>query len=80
MTRYQYGVMVIAMLDLKTARLARGLTQEQLAEKTGLNQTTISDIERGIIRKPSWDAVAKLSKALDYNPNEIFPVADGATA
>jgi len=61
-------------MDLRTARGERKLTQEQLAELSGLPQTTISDIERGVIRKPSWDAVARLSRALDYAPDELFPI------
>ncbi len=67
-------------MDLKAARQARKLTQEQLAELSGLPQTTISDIERGVIKKPSWDAVSRLSKALDFAPDDIFPVDDAPKA
>lgn len=34
-------------LALQQARLARGLSQEQLAEELGLQQSTISEIESG---------------------------------
>lgn len=74
LTRYHDIGNVIAVMDLKTARTKRGLTQEQLAEKTGLPQTTISEIERGAIKRPSWDAVARISKALGYRPEQVFPI------
>lgn len=80
LTRYRYIGNVIAMMDLKTARARRKLTQDQLAEKTGLPQTTISDIERGVIKKPSWDAVARIARALDYDPEKLFPLADQQAA
>ena len=80
LTRYRYIGNVIAVMDLKTARTKRGLTQEQLADKCGLPQTTISDMERGVIKKPSWDAVKRISDALDYDPAKIFPVEDSPRA
>jgi transcriptional regulator with XRE-family HTH domain len=61
-------------MELRTARQKRKLTQEQLAELSGLPQTTISDIERGAIKKPSWEAVSRIAKALECSPEEIFPV------
>jgi transcriptional regulator with XRE-family HTH domain len=61
-------------MDLRMARQGRGLTQEQLADRSGLPQTTISDIERGAIKKPSWDAVARIARALNYEPQELFPI------
>ena len=65
---------------LKTARLARGLTQDQLSELSGVHQTTISDIEIGRNLNPSWTNVVRLARALDVDPIDIFPVADRASA
>ncbi|HZR25493.1 MAG TPA: helix-turn-helix transcriptional regulator [Vicinamibacterales bacterium] len=61
-------------MDLRSARQEKKLTQEELAEKSGLPQTTISDIERGAIKKPSWDAVARLCRALGMDPSDVFPI------
>lgn len=47
---------------VRAARKAAGLTQKQLAAKSGLSQTTISDIERGR-NETSADVVA-LARAL----------------
>jgi len=67
-------------MDLKTAREKRKLTQEQLASLSGVRQTTISDMERGVIKKPSWEAVARISRVLKFSPETIFPVDDFAKA
>ena len=66
----------------------RGLTQTQLAEKTGLPSTSISHFENPEgTRKPSFDNLRRLSNALevttDYllgrsNDHVGMPVADDA--
>ena len=45
-------------------RMAAGLTQEELAERSGLGVRTISDIERGRIRRPHRRSVDLLCDAL----------------
>lgn len=67
-------------MNLKTARLRAELTQEQLAERTGIDQSTISAIERGAIKSPAYDTVVRLARALDISPDELFPVPDEASA
>lgn len=71
-------------MNLKNARLARHLTQVQLAERSGIDQTTISAIEIGKNQNPSWETVVRLARALDVAPEELFPVPtignDGAAA
>lgn len=46
-----------------TARKAVGLSQEELAEKAGIDRTYVSQIERGI-SNPSLVVLVKLSQAL----------------
>jgi predicted ATPase/DNA-binding XRE family transcriptional regulator len=53
---------------LKRYRLAAGLTHEALAELAGLSARTISDIERGVSRRPRPDTVALLIDALQLSP------------
>ena len=59
---------------LKDMRKQQGLTQEQLSEKSGVDQTTISRIETEEIKRPRWEIVARLSDALGVKPEELFPV------
>jgi tetratricopeptide (TPR) repeat protein/transcriptional regulator with XRE-family HTH domain len=49
---------------VRQARTVAGLTQEDLAERTGLGVRTISDIERGLIRRPRRSSVELISAAL----------------
>ena len=58
---------------LRQVRRSRDLTQAQLAQLTGLRQTTISDIESGRNRNPSWEFVRRISAALEMDPRELFP-------
>jgi transcriptional regulator with XRE-family HTH domain len=58
---------------LREARLRRKLTQDDLAAKSGVDQTHISSIEIGR-RVPSDDVKERLAKALGTAPSRIrFP-------
>jgi transcriptional regulator with XRE-family HTH domain len=48
---------------VKTARLEKGLSQEQLAAKSGLDRTYISGVERGA-RNPSLKSAQRIANAL----------------
>jgi DNA-binding XRE family transcriptional regulator len=56
---------------VRTLRETQGLTQEQLGEKADLDQTYISDIERGE-RNPSVLIVGQLAKAFRLSLAELF--------
>jgi len=60
--------------NLRTIRRAKDVTQAQLADLVGVDVTTISDLERGKNRNPSWETVVRLARALDVAPEELFPV------
>lgn len=66
------------MLNLRTARLAKNISQAQLAELAGVDQTTISGIEVGRNQNPSWETAVRLARALDLNPEDLFPVPSSA--
>ncbi len=56
---------------LQQARLAKGLSQEQLAEIIEVDRTYISLLERGK-RNPSLMCINSLSQALDISLTEFF--------
>src|SRR5262249_1834769 len=62
---------------LKRYRAAAGLTQEELATKSGLSPKGISDLERGARRAPRRDPVLLLADALGLAERErgIFAAA-----
>lgn len=64
---------------LKNLRKKNGLTQEQLAEKTGLSVDFIGMIERGE-RAPSFETIEQLAKVLKIRISELFIYEDKDTA
>jgi transcriptional regulator with XRE-family HTH domain len=52
-------------------RQARGMTQEQLAERSGFSQQYISDLERGR-RNPTVVSLYELAQALSSTPIELL--------
>lgn len=56
--------------NLRTLRLARGLTQPALAEKAGIEQSYLSKLENGRSR-PSEDVLTRLAQALDVKPETL---------
>jgi transcriptional regulator with XRE-family HTH domain len=54
---YRFGI------QLRLLRLQHGISQEKLAEMSGLHRTYIGDLERGK-RNPSLTTMYQLSKAL----------------
>jgi len=51
--------------ELADARRRQGLTQRQLAERTGVNQSEISDIERGQAN-PTFGTLQRLANGLGH--------------
>lgn len=57
--------------NLRKARLAKGISQEELGFQCLLHRTEISLLERGG-REPRLGTIAKLAGALDVDPNTLF--------
>lgn len=53
------------------ARRAADLTQEELAERTGLSRQEISLIERGKVR-PGIDTIKKIADALEVKVDDLI--------
>ena len=64
-------------LNLRTHRVQRQLSQEKLAEISGLHRTYISGLERGI-RNPSITIVAQLADALEIEPSTLLDRQDSS--
>lgn len=65
---------------LKRHRQAAGLTQEALSERSGIDERTISDLERGARRAVYQDTVAKLTGGLSLSPQDSAEFEQIATA
>lgn len=57
--------------NIRKLRKIKGLSQENLAFKTGLDRTYIGGIERGE-RNPSLKNIIKIAKALNVEISDLF--------
>ena len=63
-------------MTLKTARQIARLTQYELARRAGVDPALISRLETGRgSRRPSYEAIVRISRALNLAPDELFPVS-----
>jgi len=60
---------------LRELRLARGLTQAQLAERADTNTMFISKIERGVTT-PTIGTLVRLAKALESRVADLVEILD----
>lgn len=58
---------VLVGANVRRLREAQGMTQEQLAERSGFGQNYLSDLERGR-RNPTVVTVFELAQALNTTP------------
>ena len=65
------GILISFGGKLRQLRLAKGFTQEQLANELGVEISQISRIERGVINT-SVTTLYAISKALKIDVSELF--------
>ena len=56
---------------VRSLRLGRGMSQEEVAHRAGLHVTYFSGIERGV-RNPSFKNIRKVAVALGVGVGELF--------
>ncbi|KKU54818.1 transcriptional regulator [Candidatus Amesbacteria bacterium RIFCSPLOWO2_02_FULL_48_11] len=56
---------------LRQLRKTKGLSQEELAFRSGLHRTYVSDLERGT-RNVSLENIEKIAKVLGLELSEVF--------
>jgi len=60
---------------VRSQRLGAGLSQEELAHRSGLHRTYVTDVERGA-RNPSLNSIKKLSDALGVPLSGLFALVE----
>lgn len=61
--------------NLKDARIAKGITQKQIATELNKGQADYSDYETGKIQL-DYEKIVFLCKRLDITPNDLFNFDD----
>ena len=56
--------------NIQTIRKFRGMKQQELADKTGINMQSLSKIERGL--NYCYETLEKIMEVLDVTPNELL--------
>lgn len=62
-------------IAIRRRREARGLSQEELAERADLHRTYVSMVERAV-RNISIDALSGIADALDIAPSRLIAQAE----
>lgn len=65
----------VPMKNVRALRLERGLTQAQLAEIAGVNQATVSKVERGETNI-TMDKIEAIAAALKVEPVQLFDLPE----
>lgn len=64
-------IKIVFSRNVKKYRISKGLSQEKLAELSGLHRTYISAVERGE-RSISLDNISKIATALNLEVYKLF--------
>ena len=59
-------------LDIKRIRKEKGISQEELAEKSGVSRPTISNLENNPDAVTTTDTLQKIALALDVKVSDLL--------
>lgn len=62
-------------MNIRVARIKRGISQEGLADMAGLARSTMGFVERGE-QSPSLQTITKVANALDMDLHKLFIFED----
>ncbi len=72
MFQYMETMLPDYLNKLKNKREQRGITQRELSRMSGVSYSTLTKLESGIIKNPSFIIIYKITKALDLMLDEIM--------
>jgi transcriptional regulator with XRE-family HTH domain len=64
--------------QVRKTRLLAGITLDEIGAQTGLDQSYLSRLERGLYR-PSFQAAEKIARALNCAVGDLWPDLEPAT-
>ena len=57
---------------IKEVRIAKGMTQKELAEKSGVSRVTILELENGTKTSTTTDTLCSIANALSVSVTDLF--------
>ena len=60
---------------IENARIAKGVSQRELAKLSGISRSTLNDIINGKIKKVDVDSLKKIAETLDLSLTNLLKVA-----
>lgn len=73
--RHAYAPALIALgAAIRSARLERGISQEELAHRSGTDRSYLSSIERGA-QNPGIVSILRMAAAMEMTATELFAEA-----
>jgi transcriptional regulator with XRE-family HTH domain len=63
--------------EIAHARVARGLSQEELGHRAGIHVSYVSQLERGL-KSPSLRVILKIAEALDLPAHEFVKAVEAS--
>ena len=60
---------------IENARIAKGISQRELAKLSGISRSTLNDIINGKIKKVDVDSLKKIAETLDLSLTNLLKVA-----
>lgn len=58
--------------NLKKIREDKEITQKELSKMSGVSYSTLTKLESGVIKNPSFMVITKIIKALDLRVDELI--------
>lgn len=59
-------------MEVKIARIKKGLTQEQLRKQVKISPNKLTQIEKGNYSNVTFEQMKRIAKELDADPKELF--------
>ena len=72
-----YFVLRAFVAELKAARVERGWTLADVAERTGLAMETLSRLETGALVNPTWQTLTRYAASLDRHVQLLLETGAG---
>lgn len=57
---------------IRQVRTDRGITQRELSKMSGVSYSTLTKLETGVIKNPSFVVIYKITKALDMKLDDLI--------